>query len=109
MAKYNHAYDIAFEVISDTEDASDVTVDMLRAAVDARIGRLDHNGDLAWEHAVDLFDTFEIDPVDEKAMDVLRKRYVGSDLERRRALCTVRRESDHEQELHDEGRLKDDD
>ena len=39
--KYNHAYDIAFEVISDTEDGSDVTPEMLRSAILKRLNGMD--------------------------------------------------------------------
>jgi hypothetical protein len=37
MRKFNHMYDIAFSLDSDLEDASDVTTDMLRAALEKRI------------------------------------------------------------------------
>ena len=40
MPKYNHAYDIAFEVISDRDDAEDVTPAMIRTALLERINRL---------------------------------------------------------------------
>jgi hypothetical protein len=33
MPKFNHAYDFAFEVISNDEDASDVTPHMIREAL----------------------------------------------------------------------------
>jgi hypothetical protein len=109
MSKFNHAYDIGFEVISETKDGSDVTADMLREALQARIAQLDHNGDIAWLAACALFDTFETDPEQQDALAVLRKRYLGTDLDSRRALAEERRRADHEQELHDEGRLKDGD
>ena len=40
MPKFNHAYDFAFEVISDRDDAEDVTAPMLRAALLERVNRL---------------------------------------------------------------------
>jgi len=40
MPKFNHAYDFAFEVVSDRDDAEDVTAPMLRAALLERINRL---------------------------------------------------------------------
>jgi len=40
MTKFNHAYDFAFEVISDRDDAEDVTAPMLRAALLERVNRL---------------------------------------------------------------------
>jgi hypothetical protein len=40
MPKYNHAYDIAFEVISERDDAEDVTPAMIRTALLERINRL---------------------------------------------------------------------
>lgn len=40
MPKFNHAYDFAFEVVSDRDDAEDVTAPMLRAALLKRINRL---------------------------------------------------------------------
>ena len=54
--KFNHAYDFAFEVISNTEDGSDVTGEMLRAACIERINRLPADELL---EACDRFDTHE--------------------------------------------------
>ena len=41
MARFNHAYTVAFEVISYREDASDVTPQMLKDALLKRIADLD--------------------------------------------------------------------
>ena len=41
MTQYNHVYDMAFSVVSDTPDGSDVTQAMLRAALIRRIEQLD--------------------------------------------------------------------
>jgi|JRYH01.1.fsa_nt_gb hypothetical protein len=40
VAQFNHAYSFAFEVLSHNEDGEDVTPDMLRAALLARIQKL---------------------------------------------------------------------
>jgi len=40
MPKYNHAYDFAVEVISERDDAEDVTPAMIRTALLERISRL---------------------------------------------------------------------
>jgi len=55
--KYNHAVDIAFEVISNDEQGEDITPDMLRAALKKRIENLDKNNE--WLEAIDIFDTME--------------------------------------------------
>jgi hypothetical protein len=56
---FNHAFTIGFEVISEKEDASDVTAAMIRAAITKRIDDL---GDLELLEAADHpFDTFETD------------------------------------------------
>lgn len=109
MPRFNHAFDIGFEVVSDDRNAEDVTADMLRKALEARIAQLDSSGDLAWLAACLKFDTFEVDQEATDAVAHLRKRYVGDNLDSRRALAEVRKQAEHEQELYDEGRLKDDD
>lgn len=66
MPRFNHAYDIGFEVAGSTkEDGSDVTPAMLRAALMRRIIDLDESqpdhGE--WHEAVGSpFDTHEEDP-----------------------------------------------
>jgi hypothetical protein len=40
MPKFNHAYDFAFEVRSERDDAEDVTPAMIRAALLERVNRL---------------------------------------------------------------------
>ena len=109
MGKFNHAFGIAFEVISEKEDGSDVTGEMLRQALERRIAALDSLEDIDWIHAVDCFDTFEVDPHPMDAVGILRKKYVGDNLERRKTLQQERHLATHEQQLYDEGRLKDDD
>ena len=56
MPRFNHAYDFAFEVISDRDDAEDVTAHMLRAALLERINRLTDEEMLA---AASWFDSCE--------------------------------------------------
>lgn len=56
MPRFNHAYDFAFEVISDRDDAEDVTAPMLRAALLERISRLTDEEMLA---AASWFDSYE--------------------------------------------------
>ncbi len=66
MSKFNHMFDIAFSLDSDSEDASDVTPAMLRAALLRRIADLDHtaevhapSGETLWLEACGLCDTYE--------------------------------------------------
>lgn len=59
MKKYSHAYDFAFEVESYTENASDVTPAMIRAALVARALRL---SDTEIPEACGLYDTGEVQP-----------------------------------------------
>jgi len=62
MPKFNHAYTIAFSLISDDEQADDVTPAMLRTALRKRIVDLDASVPCEWEEAVGApFDTFEDD------------------------------------------------
>ena len=67
MTKYNHAFDIAFEVISNRVDGIDVTADMLRAALEKRIKLL--VGDEIIEACGHPFDTYEIEEINEKGGD----------------------------------------
>ena len=55
--RYNHAVDIAFEVISNDEQGEDITPDMLREALQKRVDELDRTNN--WLAAVDIFDTME--------------------------------------------------
>jgi len=56
MPKFNHAYDFAFEVISERDDAEDVTAPMLRAALLERVNRLT---DEELIDAASWFDSYE--------------------------------------------------
>ena len=55
--KYNHAVDIAFEVISNDELGVDITPDMYRLALMRRIEELDRTN--TWNEAIGIFDTME--------------------------------------------------
>jgi hypothetical protein len=55
--KYNHACDIAFEVISNNEHGKDLTPDMYRIALKKRIDELDRTN--TWDEAISIFDTHE--------------------------------------------------
>lgn len=60
MPKYNHAFDVAFEVVSDTEDGSDVTPEMFKEAMLKRIANLDSEG--TWSEACGKpFDTYLVE------------------------------------------------
>ena len=57
MKTFNHAFDIAFEVVSSEEDGSDVTPEMFRSAIEKRMNDLDRFD--AWEEAIGApFDTY---------------------------------------------------
>jgi hypothetical protein len=64
MPRYNHAFDVSFVVLSDKEDASDVTAAMLRAGLLKRIDDLDNADAREWLEACDMpydtYDTYEI-------------------------------------------------
>jgi hypothetical protein len=60
MPRYNHAFDVAFSLVSNDPEGLDVTPAMLRAALLRRIADLDANDQ--WEEAVGApFDTYEED------------------------------------------------
>jgi hypothetical protein len=62
MSKFNHAFDFAVEVISEKDDASDVTPQMLIAALRNRIDRIAAENDGAeMLEACGLFDTSEVE------------------------------------------------
>lgn len=67
MPKYNHAFDVAFEVVSETEDGSDVTKEMLKSALLKRMESLDLADE--WLEACGApFDTYPVDTEDEQAV-----------------------------------------
>jgi len=59
-SRYSHAFDIAFEVISNEKDGSDVTADMIADALRDRIKSLLHNDEMI-EACGCPFDTYEME------------------------------------------------
>jgi hypothetical protein len=55
--KYNHACDLAFEVLSNNEHGEDLTPDMYRIALKKRIDELDRTD--TWDEAIGIFHTHE--------------------------------------------------
>ena len=55
--KYNHACDLAFEVLSNDEHGEDLTPDMYRIAIKKRVDELDRTN--SWDEAIGIFDTTE--------------------------------------------------
>lgn len=55
--KYNHACDLAFEVLSNNEHGEDLTPDMYRLALKKRIDELDRTN--TWDEAIGIFHTHE--------------------------------------------------
>ena len=63
MTKYNSIAVLCFTILHDEEDGSDITGQMLTAAIEKRIENLDSCGDLEWEEAcLPVSDTFEENP-----------------------------------------------
>lgn len=63
MPKFNHAFDVAFEIISDKEDASDVTVPMVIDALRKRLLQFEANERECYEAVLTSkpFDTYEME------------------------------------------------
>ena len=60
MTRFNHAFDLAFSLESDEENAGDVTPAMLKKALLKRIAALDAAGDNEWLEACGApWDTYE--------------------------------------------------
>lgn len=58
MTRYNHAFDIAFSVVSNDLEGRDITPAMFRAALLRRIEEMDQGGQ--WAEACGApFDTYE--------------------------------------------------
>ena len=60
MKKYSHVFDIAFEVVSNDEDAEDVTPDMLLSALKERIKYIEQHGEV-FEACGGPSDTYEFE------------------------------------------------
>ena len=58
MTKYSNLYDIAFEVISDTDDGSDITGGKVRMAILKKLARL--SDDEIMQH-IGFCDCYEIE------------------------------------------------
>jgi len=59
--QYNHAYDFAFEVLSNHAEGDDVTPAMLIAACRARLDRIEaENNGAEMLDACGLFDTYQV-------------------------------------------------
>lgn len=62
MARFNHAYDFGFEVISNTEDGEDVTPAMLLAACRKRLDEIEAvDGGEEMLEACGLFSTYDME------------------------------------------------
>ena len=59
--KYNHAFDIGFEVVSDKANASEVTERELLKGLMRRIKVLLEEPEGSFHEATDCFDTFEVE------------------------------------------------
>ena len=57
--KYNYAFDVAFEVISDKKDWGDIPVSEIRQALLKRVNQLDK--DEEWKEATSSFDCYEME------------------------------------------------
>lgn len=69
MTRYNHAFSLAFEVISSKEDGSDVTQEQLALAIRKRVSNLIDNNEML-EAVGPPFDTFEDTKPSEYAFDI---------------------------------------
>jgi hypothetical protein len=49
--KYSHAYHVTIAIESDHEDATDVSIKMMRAALLRQVIKMDEEGPLAWHDA----------------------------------------------------------
>lgn len=65
MRRFNHAFDIGFEVISETEDGADVTPEMIEEALLDRIAQLKDEARQGLGGLMEAvgapFDTYEIE------------------------------------------------
>ncbi len=60
MPKYNHMLDMAFEVISEQEDGSDITPEQIHLAIKKRLASLAEFNEYDIGGAIGLCDTYEI-------------------------------------------------
>jgi hypothetical protein len=57
MKKYNHRFDLIFDLVSNTEDGSDITISMVREALLAKIADMDQSD--AWFCCQPTCDSYE--------------------------------------------------
>jgi hypothetical protein len=59
---FDHAFDIAFSVVTDDPTGDNITGEQFAAALQRRIDDLNSSGDVEWHEAVGApFDTFEVE------------------------------------------------
>ena len=61
MPKYNHMLDIAFEVISEDEDGSDITPEQIHVAILKRLVSFAESNEYDIGGAIGICDTYEIE------------------------------------------------
>ena len=61
MARYNHMLDIAFTVISEQEDGSDITPEQIHAAIAKRLESLAEANEYDIGGAIGICDTYEME------------------------------------------------
>ena len=60
MTKYNHMLDIAFEIISEEDDGSDITPEQIHVAIAKRIASLAEANEFnIFSGAISICDTYE--------------------------------------------------
>ena len=64
MTKYNHMLDIAFTVISEEDDGSDITPEQIHVAIAKRLVSLAEANEFDIGGAISICDTYEIEEGD---------------------------------------------
>ena len=64
MTKYSHMLDIAFEVISEEDDGSDITPEQIHVAIAKRLVSLAESNEYEIGGAIGICDTYEIEEQD---------------------------------------------
>ena len=64
MTKYSHMLDIAFEVISEEDDGSDITPEQIHVAIAKRLVSLAESNEYEIGGAIGISDTYEIEEED---------------------------------------------
>tara|TARA_R110000751_G_scaffold30576_1_gene78115 strand:- start:281 stop:487 length:207 start_codon:yes stop_codon:yes gene_type:complete len=68
MSKYNHMLDIAFTVISETEDPNDITPEEIHLAIERRLVTLREEGQYDIGGAIGHCDTYKIEEYDNELL-----------------------------------------